>query len=224
MQACYANMLAGLEAARPSHPRLGEFRESIDIDFLVSDAGRYRELRQSLRGAVNLASLTRSGVASLPLVRELRMDQYGLRGFVDIGSVPIKLEIVSEGRVMFAPPGTADEVCGVATLLWGDLATSKLLTNADRWHDASVFSRDVIDLAFMELPPRHLAPALRKATDAYGRTVAMDLQRALEILRERDGRLTPCISVLSIRQPPASVLQKLRLLGHRLAAASELTR
>lgn len=35
--------------------RLGEFRESVDIDFLVSDAHAYRELRQRLRGAMDLA-------------------------------------------------------------------------------------------------------------------------------------------------------------------------
>lgn len=202
--------------------RLGEFRESVDIDFLVSDAGAYRELRQRLRGAVDLAPLTRSGVAPFPLVRELRMDRYGLRGFVDLESVPIKLEIVNEGRVTFAAPGPADEVCGVATLSWGDLATSKLLANADRWRDDGIFSRDAIDLAFMELPPRRLAPALRKAMDAYGTNVATDLQRALETLRGRAERLARCITALSIREPPALVLQKLRLLGRRLAAASEL--
>ena len=30
--------------------RMGEYRESIDIDFLVSDPEGYRELRQRLRG------------------------------------------------------------------------------------------------------------------------------------------------------------------------------
>lgn len=106
----------------------------------------------------------------------------------------------------------------------GYLAASKLLANADRWRDDSVFSRDAIDLAFMDLPPRRLAPALHKAMEAYGASVVTDLQRALETLRDRSGRLTRCLTALSIRQPPALVLQKLRLLGRRLAATAELLR
>ena len=40
--------------------RLGEFRESLDIDFLVSDSAGYRELRERLRGAMSLAALGHS--------------------------------------------------------------------------------------------------------------------------------------------------------------------
>lgn len=200
--------------------RLGEFRESVDIDFLVSDGAGYRELRQRLRAATSLAALTRPGVAPLPLTRELRMDQYGLRGFVDIGLKPIKFEIVHEGRVEFAYPSVADEVCGVATLGWNDLAASKLLANADRWRDDSAFSRDAIDLAFMDLPPRKLTPALDKAFAAYGPSVATDLEKALVALRLRKGWLARCVAALSIREPPAAVQQKLRRLERRLVAVS----
>src|SRR5688500_1513296 len=35
--------------------RFGEYRESVDIDFLVSDLGVYRELRQVLTGIEGLA-------------------------------------------------------------------------------------------------------------------------------------------------------------------------
>ena len=200
--------------------RLGEFRESVDIDFLVSDGAGYRELRQRLRGATSLAPLLRDGVAALPLTREWRMDQYGLRGFVDIGLQPIKFEIVNEGRIEFAHPGAADEVCGVATLGWNDLAASKLLANADRWRDDGVFSRDAIDLAFIDLPPRKLKPALDKAIAAYGGSVATDLEKALATLRERTGWLARCVAALSIHEPPAAVQQKLRRLGRRLLAVT----
>lgn len=129
--------------------RLGEFRESVDIDFLISDGAGYRELRQRLRGATSLAPITPNGIAPIPLTRELRMDQYGLRGFVDIGLQPIKLASVNGGRIEFTQPGAADEVCGVGTLCWNDLAASKLLADADRWRDYSVCSWDAIDLALM---------------------------------------------------------------------------
>ena len=200
--------------------RLGEFRESVDIDFLVSNADGYRELRQRLRAATTLAPLTRAGIAPLPFTGELRIDQYGLRGFVDIRPLPVKFEIVSEGRITFALPGAGDAVCGVESLSWTDLAASKLLANADRWRDDSVFSRDAIDLAFMDLPPRRLAPALRKAMDAYGESVAIDLQRALHVLRTRQGWLARCVAALSIEEPPARVLQRLRLLGRRLGTTA----
>lgn len=56
---------------------------------------------------------------------------------------PIKFEIVLEARIALEAPAASDEVCGVASLSVIDLATSKLLANADRWSDDGVFSRDV---------------------------------------------------------------------------------
>lgn len=41
--------------------RCGEYRESVDIDFLVSDPAGFRELRQLLTGAEGLNALARSG-------------------------------------------------------------------------------------------------------------------------------------------------------------------
>lgn len=200
--------------------RFGEFRESLDIDFVVSDAQGFRELRRRLRSASNLAGLTRAGVAPLAATRELRADQYGIRGFVETGRTPIKFEIVSEGRIALETPGRSDEVCGVGTLRTVDLAASKLLANVDRWRDDSVFSRDVIDLAFMPLPPRVFAPALDKAGEAYGkRDVVAALEQALSGLREREGRLQRCLAALSIDGPPAALVQRLRRLERRLVAS-----
>lgn len=50
-----------------------EYRESIDIDFLVSDIHKYRSLRQLLTGPDGIASLTLSG-RELVLAREIRAD------------------------------------------------------------------------------------------------------------------------------------------------------
>ncbi len=198
----------------------GEYRESVDIDFLVSDAVGYRSLRQSSRGATDLGPLTRAGITPFPLQRELRADQYGIRTFVMVDGVAIKFEIVREGRVAFDVPGRNDHVCGVAMLSRLDLATSKLLANADRWRDESVFSRDAIDLAMMDLPPRQLLPALRKAMVAYGPDVATDLGLALAWLRERPQWRARCTQALAIAVPPAAVVQRMRLLARRLATAS----
>ena len=202
--------------------RKGEFRESIDIDFLASDIDGYRALRQRLRAATSLAPLSRPGGPAFAMTNGWRSDQYGLRGFVAAGPRPIKFEIIHEARIPLQVPAPADRVCGVATLSLPDLAACKLLANADRWRDDSVFARDAIDLAYLDLPPRHLAPALRKARAAYGADAAGDMQRALAALRQREGWLSRCIAGLSITESAASVLQRLLVLDRRLRAAERI--
>lgn len=200
--------------------RHGEYREAVDVDFLVSHMEGYRGLRQLLRGATDLGPITRAGRDPLPFDRDVRVDQYGIRSFVVVDDVRIKFEIVNEGRIDFDQPARADQVCGVATLSQLDLATRKLLANADRWRDDSVFGRDAIDLAMMDLPPQRLRPALQKATRAYGQDVVVDLEQALDALRGRPGWLAHCIRAMAINLPPAALLQKIRLLARRLVASS----
>jgi hypothetical protein len=43
--------------------RCGEYRESVDIDFLVSDLAAYRQLRQALTGAAGLSAITQPQAA-----------------------------------------------------------------------------------------------------------------------------------------------------------------
>ena len=45
--------------------RYGEYRESVGIDFLVSDAAGYRELRHLLTGQGGLAAITHAHAAPL---------------------------------------------------------------------------------------------------------------------------------------------------------------
>lgn len=176
--------------------RHGEYRESVDIDFLVSDAAGYRALRQLLTGPEGLTPLLRPGMA-IEQAREVRADQYGIRTLVRVGGQGIKFEIVREGRIELDPPGTHDVVCGVATLNPVDLAASKLLANADRWRDDAVFSRDLIDLAMMAPPPRAvLQPALAKAQAAYGDSPRADLLRAVDRLRDAPLRLDQCMRAM----------------------------
>ncbi|HET9031770.1 MAG TPA: nucleotidyl transferase AbiEii/AbiGii toxin family protein [Dokdonella sp.] len=199
----------------------GEFRESVDIDFLVSDLVGYRELRMRLLGARDLSALTRADADSIAFNRDIRIDQYGIRTFLNVQGAAIKFEIVNEGRIQFEMPTVADRVCGVTTLTRADLAASKLLANSDRWNDDSVFARDAIDLAMLDLPPRKLRPALGKAMTAYGSVVVTDMEKALASLRERPDWLRRCMLALSITLPPAAVQQKLRSLARRLATVAE---
>jgi len=141
--------------------RNGEYRESADIAFLVSDVNGYRELREMLTAAAGINALTH-----LPLkpLREIRADQYGIRTHLDVEGAPLKLEITHEGRITLDIADSTDQVCGVTTLSSLDMATSKLLANADRWADRSTFSRDLIDLAMLA-PPRTLLDRRHRLPD-----------------------------------------------------------
>ncbi len=192
--------------------RYGEYRESVDIDFLVSDAAGYRELRQLLTGPEGLGPITHTHAPPLVVLREIRADQYGIRTQVQMDGQAIKLEIVREARIALEPPVAGDTVCGVSTLTRLDLAASKLLANSDRQADDGVFSRDVIDLAMMGLPLPALRAALAKAAEAYGPPVARDLGKAIDRLQHRTGRLERCMQAMAMQMPKAVVWQKVRAL------------
>lgn len=200
--------------------RFGEYRESVDVDFLVSDPDGYRELRSLLREGRDLAAIARPGVTPPVCEYAIRADQYGIRTRVLIGDTPIKFEIVSEGRIELDAPGAGDEVLGVATLSLVDMAASKLLANSDRGMDDGTFNRDLIDLAMMSPTRPVLAEAYAKADAAYGKDVARDFVRALARLREREGWLERCLGVMDMRLPVALMWQHLRDLGIKMAAVS----
>lgn len=221
LQSLRADLLAGHQCwfagGTAMALRFGEYRESLDIDFLISDRDGYRAIRSLLATGASLAPLMRPGM-QIEQTRPVRADQYGLRTQVRIGDHSIKFEIVLEGRIELARPGRADSVCGVATLSRLDLAAEKLLANADRWADGSVFSRDLIDLAMHPGPAPTLRAALAKAEAAYGSDVRRALGAAIAALRERSERLDTCMQALAIRTvSKAQLLQRIRRLS-RLAA------
>jgi hypothetical protein len=190
----------------------GEYRESVDIDFLVADAAGYRQLRQLLTGPNGLAAITHPHAMPLVALREIRADQYGIRTQVQMDGQAIKFEIVREARIALEPPGAMNAICGVSTLTRLDLATSKLLANSDRHADDGVFSRDVIDLAMMGLPLPLLRAALFKAQQAYGASVAQDLGKAIDRLQHREGWLERCMKAMAMQLPKALLWQKVRAL------------
>lgn len=177
--------------------RYGEYRESVDVDFLVSRVEGYRVLRQRLTGPEGMGAITRVG-RSLACLREVRADQYGIRTLLQVDGANIKFEIVLEGRIELEPAGPDDRICGVSTLTPLDMVTTKLLANADRWRDDAVFSRDLIDLAMMAAPPRLMQQALRKAQTAYGDSVALCLTKAIDDLRQRPHRLDQCMRAMAM--------------------------
>lgn len=199
--------------------RYGEFRESVDVDFLVSDVASYRNLRQLLTGAGGIAAIVREGAVSLMQAREMRADQYGIRTMLRVADQTIKFEIVLEGRIELADPGASDEVCGVAALTPLDMATSKLLANSDRWGDDGVFSRDIIDLAMMNPSLVLLRQAVAKAETAYGQAIRQDIEKALQRLQNRHGWLERCMQTMAMSLPKAVVWQRLRALRRVLRSS-----
>lgn len=198
----------------------GEYRESIDVDFLVSDQQSYRELRRMVRER-GLGALT---IGHLEVGRAPSVDGYRIRASVLVGGVAIKLEIIHEGRLDLDTPAAEDEICGVRTLTRTDQVASELLANDDRWADTSTFSRDLIDLAMMKPDLPTLRAGARKAVEAYGKTVGESLEKAVAHLRGRPQRLDDCIRALKIEVPRAVVWERIRDLSARAAKVEGLGR
>lgn len=192
--------------------RYGEFRESVDIDFLVSDIKSYRNLRQLMTSPAGIVNLQREGSEKLDQARSVRADQYGIRTMLLVDDHPIKFEIVLEGRIQLEDPHPQDEIIGIAALTPLDMVTTKLLANSDRWPDDAVFGRDLIDLAMMEPDQQLMQVAIRKAEEAYGHSIQQDLRKAIDQMRTMDGWMERCMQALSIEMPKALLWQRIRTL------------
>ena len=186
----------------------GEYRESVDIDFLVSDLASYRYLRNSVREQ-GLQALMKSTDAGQLQTSDVRSDQYGIRTKVFVEGKPIKFEIVLEGRIGLAKPGKKDSVLGVATLTKLDMAASKLLANSDRGLDRGVHCRDVIDLAMLNLSMSEFSEATTKAQVAYGEAILKDLAKVIDRLGEANGLLEHCMKAMDVSVPRALLWQNI---------------
>jgi len=175
----------------------GEYRESVDVDLIVSSKDGYRELR----GLVNSQGIEVLMNRPLPLRREARIDQYGIRCAFDVDGVPIKFEIVFEGRVELQDPLPEDRVNGMWALTMRDKVATKLMANSDRWADDSVWSRDIIDLAVLANGQEADPAGVAAAVEAYGSSVLVDFEKARTNLLERDGRLLNCMKRMQMTMP-----------------------
>ena len=184
-----------------------EYRESLDIGFLISNIDGYGALRHLITGKKGINSIARTG-SMLKSVREVRADQYGIRTMLQVADIEIKFEIVLESRIKLEKPGSKDRVCGVETLTSLDMAATKLLANSDRWADESTFCRDLIDISMINLSKTEFSHALKKAAQAYGESVRRDLIRAIEKLKKKPTRLDDCMDALMIEGMPKALIWK----------------
>lgn len=186
-----------------------EYRESVDMDFMVSDLHSYRGLRKVLQDDETLVNFFGLGRGPLTRLPELRADQYSVRTWLPVKPSPIKFEIVFEARMALDTPESGERICDISTLTRVDVVASKLLANADRWADDGVLSRDIIDLAMLQPTPKVWKLALRKAEDAYGESVMRALEGAVARLTGDPRRLARCMDALKMRIPPALLQQRL---------------
>jgi len=188
--------------------RYGEYRESVDMDFLVSDLASYRHLRNLVREQ-GLQTLMRSTDAGQLQTSDIRSDQYGIRTKVFVQGKPIKFEIVLEGRIALAKPGKKDSILGVSTLTKLDMAASKLLANSDRGLDMGMDCRDGIDPAMLNLSKTEFFEAATKSKEAYGEAILKDLTKVIDRLGEANGPLERCMKAMDISVPRALLWQNI---------------
>uniref|UniRef100_UPI00404780E0 nucleotidyl transferase AbiEii/AbiGii toxin family protein n=2 Tax=Polynucleobacter sp. TaxID=2029855 RepID=UPI00404780E0 len=186
-----------------------EFRESVGIDFMVSDIVGYRQLRSDATGPGGLANLFLN-LGQIDAGHDVRADQYGIRSIVKIMGSSIRFEIVLEGRIPFDQPSDDDKIHGVQCLTVTDLIASKLLANSDRWGDVSVFSRDLIDLVMMRFTTREWQNGFEKSTTAYGESIQRDLIKACDAFVDKPMHVQGCLSRLKMNIPPTVLVDKVR--------------
>lgn len=189
----------------------GEYRESVDIDFLCADQDGYRKLRDSVfdKGLGDIFS------EPIQLLRDVRADRDGIRTVISADGTPIKFEIVREARIELS--GTTIPGLPVPCLTTTDLFAEKLLANADRYADKSALSRDIIDLMMMESKCGCIPNAAwDKATNAYGESVRGAFEKAQELLRSNPEYLRGCLTKMGVTEDVATRLsQTLRPPGSR---------
>ncbi|OQY20211.1 MAG: hypothetical protein B6I36_01720 [Desulfobacteraceae bacterium 4572_35.1] len=190
--------------------RYGEYRESEDIDFLVSDINSYRQLRLLTTDSLGILPLFQANVGTISQIRDVRADQYGIRTMLLVADTQVKFEIVLEGRIKLQRPAGSDQICGITTLSPLDMATSKLLANSDRWSDASTFNRDLIDLAMMQPTTDLFHTALAKAELVYGDAIVKDITKAIEKFQCRADWLERCMLAMEIKVPKAVLWERIR--------------
>ncbi len=172
--------------------KLGEYRESVDVDFLCSDKAGYRLLRNTITPPT-LGTVLRSPVKHL---RDVRTQRDKISTFLEIDDAPVRVEFVLEGRIDV--DGALDPELSVPVLHRDDMYAEKLLANTDRALDRSQMSRDLIDLAMMikawgPIP----ATALEKAEAAYGRSIYDYFDRGLALLHD-DRYRDECLQAMAM--------------------------
>lgn len=173
-----------------------EYRESVDIDFLIASPDGYRQIR-SLVSDHDINKLAKG--EPIPLLRDVRKDRDKISTVISAGEGerPIKLELVLESRIALS--GQHVPCIPVPTLSRVDLYAEKLLANSDRWGDASVMYRDAIDLAMMldqwgQIPQE----AIEKTSLVYGKAAVTDFRKVTDYLSSNEAALVKALASMGM--------------------------
>lgn len=179
----------------------GEFRESRDIDFLVSSKPGLRMLRET----VNERSLGRIFKGKIHLAKEVRAERDAIRTYIaeDPSLEPLKFEIVVDGRIDLK--GAMDNVLGVPRLELPCAIAEKLLANADRGRAKEHRARDVVDLAFvgLDVDDMALVAGCELAQSAYGQVILKELDEVLKMLHLDAKYRAQCVEDLLVEDVKA---------------------
>lgn len=183
----------------------GEYRESVDIDFLCNNRDGYRELRTGIhaQGAAFLFA------DSVKLASDLRSSRDAVRCSVDMcdGLLPLKVEFIMEGYL--APLGPGPLVCGVSALARSDSIATKLLANTDRGMDKAHGFRDFFDIAMAcNSWRKDAAEGFAKASAAYGTQVITDGVLKVGRILEDNAIIDAAFDLLGISDDIANELRQ----------------
>jgi len=184
-----------------------EYRLSKDIDFICPIGNGYRKLRAEIYDKGFQAMF--QDTPDVRAASEIRADQYGIRFAVEVEDMRIKFEIIAESRITPDPPVFYDWT-SVPCLNFTDCCAEKLLSNADRWADTAVLSRDLIDLSVLRLQAEIPQTSIDKAEAAY--PVIKPLKKAIKFFQTRPEYRNRCFSTLMVRNTRA-VLKGIALLA-----------
>jgi Nucleotidyl transferase AbiEii toxin, Type IV TA system len=173
---------------------LGEYRTSNDIDFICAVGADYRQLRNTVGN--HSPQMLLQPNSELEIDR-FTTDQYGIRMSIVVDGIAIKTEIIAEARFTLDEP-RKPSWSPVECLSITDCFASKLLANADRYSDPSVYARDLIDLAFLRNQQTIPALAIEKAEAAYD--VMAPLRSALTRFQADPDLRSRCYDNLAIDQ------------------------
>lgn len=171
---------------------LGEYRESVDIDFICSSKEGYKNIR-------NIVSKNNLGILlkeEINYMREVRSDMYGIRTFVEIEDEAVKIEIINEGRMPVT--GSINYNLAIPVLCQDDMYAEKLLANTDRGLDKATWSRDIIDLAIMiknwgSIP----LPVWQKVLNIYGQASLNSFTSSIKMVNDK-SYLLQCLKKMSM--------------------------
>ncbi|MET3134798.1 hypothetical protein AAKU55_005100 [Oxalobacteraceae bacterium GrIS 1.11] len=183
---------------------LDEYRESVDIDFICASQEGYRELRN----IVNQQNLGVLLTAPVKYPRDVRLDRYGIRTFLEVDGTSVKVEIVREDRIDILM-GEDYPSFPVTALSRIDMFAEKLLANADRGGDKSTMSRDMIDTAMMMqawglIPPESLS----KARQAYGQSIDRSYSKSLAMINN-PVHLGTCLDQMKMDQSLLTIIPEI---------------